>query len=82
METLDELELDLSGKAVPACDCIAFEHRGSAARVSESYRAIYAELLPAMDRKPALPFNFESYYPDAGDPYSDSYRFRICIPLA
>lgn len=82
METLDGLELDLVGKAVPACDCLVFEHRGSAARIPESYRAIYAELLPALDRKPSLPFNFESYYPGAGDPWSDGYRFRICVPLS
>ncbi len=82
METLDSLEIDLVGKAVPACDCLVFEHRGSAAHVAESYRAIYAEILPAMDRKPILPFNFETYYPDAGDPYASDYHFRICVPLA
>jgi len=82
METLDSLEIDLVGKAVPACDCLVFEHRGSAAFVAESYRSIYADLLPAMDRKPSLPFNFETYYPDAGDPYASDYRFRIYVPLA
>jgi predicted transcriptional regulator YdeE len=81
METLDSLEIDLVGKAVPACDCLVFEHHGSAALVGESYRAIYADILPAMERKPILPFNFETYYPDAGDPYAKDYRFRICIPL-
>ena len=34
-----------------------------------------------MNRKPGLPFNFETYYPDAVDPWSDSYRFKICVPL-
>jgi len=82
METLDELPLDLVGKAVPACDCLVFEHRGSASRIAESYRAIYADLLPAMDRKPAMAFNFERYLPGAGDPRSDAYRFDICVPLA
>ena len=82
METLDELPLDLVGKAVPSCDCLVFEHRGSASRIAESYSAIYADLLPAMDRKPAMAFNFERYHADAGDPWSDAYRFDICVPLA
>ena len=82
METLDCLEIDLVGKAVPRCDCLVFEHRGSAARIGESYRAIYADLLPSMDRKPGLPFNFETYYPDAGNPWDDGYRFRISVPLS
>jgi AraC family transcriptional regulator len=82
METLDELPLDLVGKAVPACDCLVFEHRGAASRIAESYGTIYADLLPAMDRRPTLAFNFERYLPDAGDPWSDVYRFDICVPLA
>lgn len=81
METLDELPLDLVGKAVPACDCLVFEHRGSASRIAESYGTIYADLLPAMDLKPTMAFNFERYRPDAGDPWSDAYRFDICVPL-
>ena len=82
METVDELPLDLVGKAVPACDCLVFGHRGSASRIAESYEAIYANLLPALDRRPALAFNFERYLPDAGDPWSEAYRFDICVPLA
>lgn len=82
VERLEGLDLDLIGKVAPPCDCVVFEHRGSAARIGESYRAIYGELLPAMNRKPGLPFNFERYYPDAGDPYSDEYRFRIFVPLS
>lgn len=82
METLDKLPLDLVGKAMPACECLVFTHRGSVARVGESYKAIYAEILPALARRPAQPFNFETYFEDAGDPYSSSYRFKICIPLA
>lgn len=82
METLDELPIDLAGKAVPACECLVFEHRGSAARVGESYRAIYAEILPALDRRPAGSFNFEVYHEDSGDPYAESYRFGICVPAA
>lgn len=82
METLDELPFDLVGKAVPACSCLTFLHRGSAARVGESYAAIYGSLLPALDRKPVLPFNFEHYFDDSGDPYSDGYSFKICVPIA
>jgi len=82
METLDYLPLDLVGKAVPECECLSFLHRGSAARVGESYAAIYGTLLPALDRKPALSFNFEVYFEDAVDPYSDAFRFKICVPVA
>lgn len=82
METLDELPLDLVGKAVPECECLAFLHRGSAARIGESYAAIYGSLLPSMDRKPSLPFNFEWYFEDSGDPYSQEYRFKICVPVS
>lgn len=82
METLDALPLDLVGRAVPECECLAFLHRGSAARVAESYDAIYGTLLPAMDRKPSLPFNFEWYFEDSCDPYSENYRFKICVPVA
>jgi len=81
METLDELPLDLIGRVLPACDCLVFEHRGSVARVGESYRAIYAKILPSMTEKPVLPFNFESYLEGAGDPYSEDYRFSICVPI-
>lgn len=82
METLDALPLDLVGRAVPGCECLSFLHRGSAARVGESYAAIYGTLLPSLDRKPSLPFNFEWYFQDAGDPYSEEFRFKICVPVA
>lgn len=79
---LSDLPVDLVGKAVPACDCLVFTHRGSVLRIGESYRAIYGKWLPASDRKPALPFNYERYPEDAGDPYADSYAFQICVPVA
>lgn len=82
METLDALPLDLIGRAAPGCECLSFLHRGSAARVGESYAAIYGTLLPSLDRKPSLPFNFEYYFEDAGDPYSEDFRFKICVPVA
>lgn len=79
---LSGLPVDLVGKSVPACDCLVFTHRGSVRRVGESYRAVYEKWLPASDRKPAYPFNYERYLPDAGDPYADSYAFEICVPVA
>lgn len=82
METLDALPLDLIGRAIPGCECLTFLHRGSAARVGESYQAIYGTLLPSLDRKPSLPFNFEWYFEDAGDPYAQDYRFKICVPVS
>ncbi len=81
MKSLDNIAIDLVGKVLPACRCLSFIHRGSAAGVSESYSRLYSELLPLLEIKPTLPFNFEVYYNDAGDPYADSYRFKICVPL-
>lgn len=81
MESLDELPMDLVGKAVPPCECLVFTHHGSVASVGQSYEAIYARILPSLDRRPSLPFCLESYFDDAGDPYADGYRFRILVPL-
>jgi len=82
MESLDSLPIDLVGKAVPACDCLVFRHEGPAAEIGKSYERIYGELLPAMDRKPSLPFNFESYPAGEADPASTCYWVDICVPLS
>lgn len=82
MDNLEGLDLDLVGRAVPACSYLVFEHRGSAARIPESYRAIYGELLPAMEARPGLPFSLELYDPGRSDPYAEDYRYRILVPLA
>jgi AraC family transcriptional regulator len=76
-----DLPVDLVGKSVPGCECLVFTHRGSVARIGDSYRSIYERWLPASDRRPALPFNYERYLDGAGDPYEDSYVFQICVPV-
>jgi AraC family transcriptional regulator len=81
VDSLAEVPIDLVGKTVPACSCLVFTHRGSMARVGESYRAIYQDWLPRLDLRPALPFNFERYPGGATDPYSDGYVMEICVPL-
>jgi AraC family transcriptional regulator len=78
---LTALPIDLVGKAVPSSDCLVFTHRGSVLRIADSYRAVYEKWLPASDRKPSLPFNYERYPEGAGDPYADSYTFQICVPV-
>jgi AraC family transcriptional regulator len=77
-----DLPIDLVGKSVPGCDCLVFTHRGPVTRIGDSYRGIYERWLPASDRRPALPFNFERYRDGVGDPYADSYVFEICVPVA
>ena len=78
---ISDLPIDLVGKSVPGCDCLVFTHRGSVARIGESYRSIYERWLPASDRRPALPFNCERYLEGAGDPYAETYVFQICVPV-
>ncbi len=78
---LSEVPIDLVGKAVPACTCLVFTHRGSMARIGESYRDIYQKWIPSSDRRPAFPFNFERYTDGQSDPYSDSYSMQICVPV-
>ncbi len=81
MKDLAELPIDLVGKTVPACTCLVFTHHGSMARIADTYRAIYAEWLPSMDRRPELPFNFERYLEGENDPYADGYSMQICVPV-
>jgi AraC family transcriptional regulator len=78
---LSDLPIDLAGKSVPRCDCLVFTHRGPVSRIGDSYRGIYERWLPASERRPALPLNFERYPDGAGDPYADSYVFEICVPV-
>jgi AraC family transcriptional regulator len=78
---ISSLPVDLVGKHVPGCDCLVFTHRGSVAGIGDSYRSIYERWLPACDRRPSLPFNFERYPAGAGDPYDASYTFEICVPV-
>jgi AraC family transcriptional regulator len=76
------LPVDLSGKSVPGCSCLVFTHRGSAAGIGDSYRSIYEKWLPESDLRPSLPFNFERYLENAGDPYSESCSMQICVPVS
>ena len=54
-----DLPIDLVGKSVPGRDGLVFTHRGPVTRIGDSYSGIYERWLPASDRRPALPFNFE-----------------------
>jgi predicted transcriptional regulator YdeE len=78
---LSQLPIDLVGKSVPGCACLVFTHHGSMANVGESYRSIYQVWLARSDRRPTMPFNFERYFEDAPDPFSDSYSMQICVPV-
>jgi AraC family transcriptional regulator len=81
VHSLVDVPIAMIGKTVPACTCLVFTHRGSMARVGESYRAIYQDWLPCTDKRPSLPFNFERYPAGGIDPYSEAYVMEICVPV-
>lgn len=82
MSTLDRMDIDLTGRAVPECTCLVFTHAGPVDRIPDSYATIYGELLPVMDHRPSLPFNYEDYSAYANDPDSDETCFDIYIPIS
>jgi AraC family transcriptional regulator len=51
---ISDLPIDLVGKSVPGCDSLVFTHRGSVARIGESYRSIYERWLPASRENPGI----------------------------
>ncbi len=81
VDSLSRVPIDMIGKVVPACGCLVFTHKGSMARVGETYQAIYRDWLPCSEKRPTLPFNFERYPPGSADSYSDSYVMEICVPV-